>query len=68
MVMCDRGNIADVEVRPEGSALWPGDHPDARLHTNHYLTSQFAAHETNTVGDSRSSPDQAGGADRRRVG
>jgi isopenicillin-N N-acyltransferase-like protein len=23
------------------------------LHTNHYLTAQFAAHETNTVGDSR---------------
>ncbi len=54
MVMCDRGNIADVEVRPEGSTLWPGDHPDARLHTNHYLTSLFAACETDTIGDSRS--------------
>ena len=53
VVMCDRDSIADVEVRPEGSALWPGDHPDARLHTNHYLTSEFAAFETHTIGDSR---------------
>jgi len=52
-VLCDRKEIADVEMRPEGCALWPGDHPDARLHTNHYLTAQFAAHETNMVGDSR---------------
>jgi len=54
IVMCDRGNIADVEVRPEGSVLWPGDQPDARLHTNHYLTPRFTAFETHTIGDSRS--------------
>lgn len=52
-VLCDRAGIADVEMRPEGIALYHDRHPDARLHTNHYLTSQFAAHETHAVTDSR---------------
>jgi len=51
-VLCDRRGIADVEMRSEGVALYHGEHPDARLHTNHYLTPRFAAHETLTVADS----------------
>jgi isopenicillin-N N-acyltransferase-like protein len=54
MVLCDgRGNIADVELRPEGIAVFQDDHPDYRLHSNHYLTAQFAPFETDSVPDSR---------------
>ena len=53
LVLCDgQGNIADVEVRPEGIALFSDDGPDRRLHTNHYLTPEFAAHEVGTFPDS----------------
>jgi isopenicillin-N N-acyltransferase like protein len=51
-VLCDRSSIADIEMRPEGIAVFHEEHPDARLHTNHYLTPQFAAHETHSVSDS----------------
>lgn len=53
LVMCDGdGCIADVEVRPEGIALFADDRPDQRLHSNHYLTPEFAAHEAGTFPDS----------------
>jgi isopenicillin-N N-acyltransferase-like protein len=52
-VLCDCESIADVEMRPEGIGVHHGEHPDARLHTNHYLTSEFAAYESHTVADSR---------------
>jgi isopenicillin-N N-acyltransferase-like protein len=41
-VLCDgRGNIADIESRPEGISLYTGEHPDVIVHTNHYLTEEF---------------------------
>ena len=46
------GHIVDVEVRPEGIALFEDAHPDRRLHTNHHLTPQFSALETNSLADS----------------
>jgi len=53
LVLCDsQGRIADVEVRPEGIALFSDDNLDQRLHTNHYLTPEFAAHEVGTFPDS----------------
>ncbi|MBI1928302.1 hypothetical protein HYR99_29165 [Candidatus Poribacteria bacterium] len=53
VVLCDgEGQIADVEVRPEGVARFEDAHTDCRLHTNHYLTPQFTAHETNSLPDS----------------
>ena len=43
MVFCDGDDdIADVEIRPEGIALFEDDHADKRLHTNHYITERFA--------------------------
>jgi predicted choloylglycine hydrolase len=54
LALCDgQGDLADVEIRPEGIALFTGDHPDCRLHTNHYLTAEFAAYESGFVPDSR---------------
>ena len=53
MVFCDgQGHIADAEIRPEGIALWADEHPDRRLHTNHYLTPEFVPHETHAMADS----------------
>jgi isopenicillin-N N-acyltransferase-like protein len=53
MVFCDgQGAIADVEIRPEGIALYEDEHPDRRLHTNHYITPEFAPHETYDLEDS----------------
>ena len=53
MVFCDgQGRIADVEIRPEGIALYADEHPDRRLHTNHYLTPEYAPHETHRMADS----------------
>ena len=46
-VICDgEGEIASVEVRPEGIALFEDDHPDWLVHTNHYLTREFTRHNT----------------------
>ena len=53
VVLCDgEGQIADVEVRPEGIAHFQDRQPDCRVHTNHYLTSEFAAYETHSLPDS----------------
>lgn len=53
VVLCDgNGRVADVEVRPDGIAVFQDAHPDARLHTNHYLTPEFSALETNSLADS----------------
>ena len=53
MVFCDgNGDIADVEIRPEGIAPFDDDHPDGRLHTNHYVSGAFAPFETHRTEDS----------------
>ena len=53
IVLCDgAGNIADVEVRPEAAAIYRGAKDDVLLHTNHYLTPEFAAHEDGHLPDS----------------
>jgi len=53
VVLCDgQGQIADVEVRPEGIARFHDDHPDRLAHANHYLTAAFAPYETNSLPDS----------------
>lgn len=46
------GHIGDIEVRPEGIILFEDTHPDMRLHTNHYLTPEYADYETNSLPDS----------------
>ena len=53
MVFCDgNDDIADVEIRPEGIALFDDDHADKRLHTNHYITERFSPFETHGATDS----------------
>jgi isopenicillin-N N-acyltransferase-like protein len=53
MVFCDgEGAVADLEIRPEAVAHYPDEHPDCRLHTNHYLTPEFSPHEDSTLPDS----------------
>jgi len=53
LVLADgQGEIADVEFRPQGIALFSDTHPDLRLHSNHYLTSEFASFEDLAVPDS----------------
>lgn len=53
VMLCDgSGNIASVEVRPEGIALYPDEHPDVRVHTNHYITKEFERYEKGTLADS----------------
>jgi len=53
MAFCDgEGNIADVESRSDGIALYEDDHPDCRLHTNHYLTAAFAQYDPDPRPDS----------------
>ena len=53
VVMCDgEGKIGDIEIRPEGIARFEDEHPDRRLHANHYLTPQVADYETNSLADS----------------
>jgi isopenicillin-N N-acyltransferase-like protein len=47
-----QGRIASIEIRPEGIAPFEEDQPDYCLHTNHYLTAQFAQFETNSIPDS----------------
>lgn len=54
VVLCDgQGRITDVELRPEGIAVFQDEHADCCLHTNHYLTPQFASYETDSLPDSR---------------
>jgi predicted choloylglycine hydrolase len=53
LVLADgAGRLADVEERPEGIAVYADDHPQKRIHTNHYVTPEFAALETNSLPDS----------------
>jgi len=53
LVLADgQGQIADVEVRPEGIALFADSHPGRRVHTNHHVTPEFEALETNSLADS----------------
>jgi isopenicillin-N N-acyltransferase-like protein len=53
LVLCDgQGHVGDVEIRPEGIAVFDDDQPDRRLHTNHYLTRQFAPYENGSLPDS----------------
>ncbi len=53
LVLADgSGTIGDIEIRPEGVVEYPDRHPDRRLHANHYVTDQFAPHETNSLADS----------------
>jgi isopenicillin-N N-acyltransferase-like protein len=53
LVLADgAGAIADVEVRPEGIAAFEDEDPHRRLHTNHYITRNFASFEDNTLPDS----------------
>ncbi len=53
VVMCDgQGGIADVEIRPEGIAEFTDDSPYWRIHTNHYVTPEFAPYEDNSLPDS----------------
>ncbi len=52
-IVCDgEGDIADIEARPEGMALYAGDHSDAIVHTNHYLSAEFRPLETGSLPDS----------------
>jgi isopenicillin-N N-acyltransferase-like protein len=53
MVFCDGdGRIGDVEIRPEGIALFDDDDADRRLHTNHYLSAEFCPFEDGNTPDS----------------
>lgn len=50
VVLADgQGKVGDIEVRPEGIAVFQDDHPDARLHTNHYLTPEYQAYKKNPL-------------------
>jgi len=53
LVLADgQGGLADVEERPDGVAVFQDEHPQRRLHTNHYLTDDFKVLETNSLPDS----------------
>ena len=53
MVFCfGNGQIADLEIRPEGVAQFTDTHPDGIIHANDYLTPEFLPHETNSLADS----------------
>ena len=53
MIFCfGNGQIADLEIRPEGIAQFTDTHPDSIIHANDYLTPEFLPHETNSLADS----------------
>lgn len=53
MVFCDgEGGLADVEIRPDGIALFDDLRSCQRLHTNHYVSDTFARHEDGNTPDS----------------
>ncbi len=53
MVLADgRKGIADVEVRPEGVAIFKDDNPDWLVHTNHYISKEFEQFEDGFLPDS----------------
>lgn len=48
--LCDgRGHFASAEVRPEKVVLFRGDDPDRLVHSNHYLTDEFASYNDESV-------------------
>ena len=53
VVICDsEGEIASVEIRPESISQFSDDDKDWRIHTNHYLSKEFAEYEDNYLSDS----------------
>lgn len=53
LVLCaGDGQVADLEIRPEGIAHFEDKHPDAVLHTNHHVSAKFASLETHSIPDS----------------
>jgi hypothetical protein len=53
VVLCDgEGTVQDVEVRPEGIALYHDDHADRLVHANHYESRDFCSYETHSLPDS----------------
>ncbi|MEE2657606.1 MAG: C45 family peptidase [Candidatus Latescibacterota bacterium] len=53
MVFCDGdGGVADVEIRPDSVAVYDDEHECRRLHTNHYVTEEFADFEDGNIPDS----------------
>lgn len=52
VVVDGQGHIGDIEIRPDGIAVYPDERPEMRLHTNHYLTPDYRVHETNSLPDS----------------
>jgi hypothetical protein len=53
MVLCDgAGAIADAEIRSDGMALYADERPQQRLHTNHYLTPEYAGFQPDPAPDS----------------
>ena len=53
MVLCDgKQQITDVEIRPEAIAHYADEHPDRRLHTNHYLSDEFTSYNKDAMADS----------------
>lgn len=53
MVFCDgEGHIADAEIQPGQIALYEWEKADGRVHTNHYLTAEFAASQPAPEADS----------------
>jgi hypothetical protein len=46
IVLCDsQGDFASVEVRPDRVVVFVDDHQDRLVHTNHYLSEEFASHD-----------------------
>jgi isopenicillin-N N-acyltransferase like protein len=53
MIICTgKGEIADYEIRPEGAVEYKSGDPDCIIHANHYESSQYVSHETNSLVDS----------------
>lgn len=54
LVLADgAGVIGDVEIRPDRVVPFEDEHPNLRLHTNHYVTRTFAPFEDGTLPDSK---------------
>ena len=54
IVLADgQGSVGDVEIRPEGAAVFADRHPHCCVHTNHHLTDNFTQYETFSLPDSR---------------
>ena len=69
LVLADgQGNVADVEERPEGIAIFQDEHPQRRLHANHYVTGEFQGYETNSLPELLPAPGPAAGAGAGKLG